>query len=1057
MTTSPAPILQRWIHRCALALMAMALSVAVLLPVKAMAQPALTLSPETLPNASTQVYYFQFFSASGGVAPYTHRISAGALPPGIFLFGNFMSGVPSIAGTYSFSITATDRTSPVPLTVTRDYALVVEQTPFVIDEAMPPVATAGRNYSHSITARGGIKPYAFRVESGALPLGLTLASDGSVSGIPMVAGTFDINVVVTDSTSGTPSTAIRSFRFVVELPVMSVSPERPSHAAVGSPYAMSLGAVGGKEPYLYALTSGVLPEGLELQSNGTITGVPEVVGSYEIIITATDGSTGYGPITGSRAYTMVVEPPRLVLDTGVLPVATAAQPYIARLGVSNGVAPYEFTLGSGTLPPGLTLAEDGTISGIPARPLPPPDFSQYAFVFNVVDANRRSATFSMDMTVIDTPIQIGPAVVPDGIAGVTEYLLPFTAENATAPFAFALQEGALPQGLRFDPDTATLSGIPTESGSFAFTLQLTDAENRIVARQYAFTIAAPTLALTSTALSAGTTGVAYRHLLSAGGGAEPYRFRIIEGAMPPGMALSVDGEISGTTHQAGTFPFAIEVASATRQLSVQALTLQINPPASMDSAPVITTTVAPVIISSRTVTMVAGVAATIELTEGATGGPFTAANVVSLSPANAGTVSIDHGGSGTNTHYALRFAPAPDFSGVATVQYTLGNSGAISAPATIVFTVVPRPDPAHDPEVLGLLDAQAHSARSFATAQIGNVRQRLERLHGAGDGRYGFSDGLTFASNGGINRCASRVATPPGETCARPLADDVVVSSRHRSDYLFGTWVAGTLGSGERDARNGREAMDFETRGVSGGGDMRIGDGYAGASVGYGRDRTWVGDDDTRSDAQAYTLSVYGGYAPGDVFFIDGMLGYQSLHYDLRRSPTATAGDVKGRRNGRQWFAALTAGADLERGRWQFTPYGRFEFVRATLDGYREQGDPVYALRYDDQTLRSTSANLGLRVDYRRTMGWGMFAPQLRLEYQRDVERDGAATLHYADWTQGPAYRADVPGIGRSRLEIGLGALFENRAQWTFAFGYRGLFDDDGSDHGLTFDIQHEF
>lgn len=1043
--------------------MAMALSVAVLLPVEAMAQPALTLSPETLPNASTQVYYSQFFSASGGVAPYTYRISAGALPPGIFVFSNFMSGVPSVAGTYSFSITATDRTSPVPLTVTRDYALVVEQTPFVIDEAVPTVATAGRNYSYSITARGGIKPYAFRLESGALPPGLTLGSDGSVSGIPMAAGTFDITVVVTDSTSGTPSTAIGSFRFVVELPVMSVSPERPSHAAVGSPYAMSLGAVGGKEPYLYALTSGVLPAGLQLQSNGTITGVPEVVGSYEITITATDGSTGYGPITASRAYTMVVEPPRLVLDTGVLPVATAAQPYTARLVVSNGVAPYAFTLGSGTLPPGLVLAGDGTISGIPARPLPPPNFSQYAFVFNVVDANRRSATFNTDMTVIDTPMQIGPSVVPDGIAGVTEYLLPFTAANATAPYAFALQEGVLPQGLGFDPDTATLSGIPTESGSFAFTLQLTDAEHRIVARQYAFTIAAPTLALTSTALSAGTAGVAYRHPLSASGGAAPYRFRIIEGAMPPGLTVSADGEISGTTDQVGTFPFVIEVASATRQLSVQALTLQINPPAGLDSAPVVTTTVTPgvvsstVVIPSRNVTMVAGAAATIDLTEGATGGPFTAANVVSLRPVHAGTVSIAHGGSGANARYALRFAPAPDFSGVATVQYTLGNRGAISAPATIAFTVVPRPDPARDPEALGLLDAQARSARSFATAQIANVRQRLERLHGAGDGRYGFSDGLTFASSSAIDRCAPRVAASPGDGCAQPVADDEVVGSRHRKDYLFGTWIAGTLGSGERDARNGREALDFETRGVSGGGDMRIGDGYAGAGIGYGRDRTWVGDDRTRSDAQAYTLSAYGGYAPGDVFFIDGVLGYQSLHYALRRSPTATAGEVNGRRDGRQWFAALTAGADLERGRWQFTPYGRFEFVRATLDGYREQGDPVYALRYDDQALRSSSANVGLRVDYRSTTRWGMFAPQLRLEYQHDVERDGAATLHYADWAQGPAYRADVRGFGRSRLEIGLGALFENRTQWTFAFGYRGLLDDHGSDHGLTFDIQHEF
>lgn len=35
--------------------------------------------------------------------------------------------------------------------------------------------------------------------------------------------------------------------------------------------------------------------------------------------------------------------------------------------------------------------------------------------------------------------------------------------------------------------------------------------------------------------------------------------------------------------------------------------------------------------------------------------------------------------------------------------------------------------------------------------------------------------------------------------------------------------------------------------------------------------------------------------------------------------------------------------------------------------------------------------------------------------------------------------------------------MFENRAQWTFNFGYRGLLDEYGSDHGVTCDTQREF
>ena len=330
--------------------------------------PTLTLSPAVLQNASTGRFYVQAFSASGGTAPYLYRLSAGALPPGVQLVGNLLAGTPITGGTYSFAITVTDRTLGVPLALTRTYTVVVEQPLFEIDEAVPAVATAGRIYSYGIQGRGGISPYTYRVDSGALPSGLAMGSDGNVSGTPTAAGTFDVTVVGTDSASGTPATATRSFRFVVELPVMTVSPDRPQPAAVGADYSMSIGAAGGKEPYLYTVTSGTLPAGLQLSSSGSISGVPEVTGSFEITITATDSSSGYGPITGSRAYTLVVEPPRLVLDTRVLPIARGGEPYTAKILVSNGVAPYTFTFASGTFPPGLTLGDDGTISGIPERP-----------------------------------------------------------------------------------------------------------------------------------------------------------------------------------------------------------------------------------------------------------------------------------------------------------------------------------------------------------------------------------------------------------------------------------------------------------------------------------------------------------------------------------------------------------------------------------------------------------------------------------------------------------------------------------------------------------------
>lgn len=63
----------------------------------------------------------------------------------------------------------------------------------------PPDGTVGVAYTHSFTASGGTAPYTFTISAGTLPGGLTLASDGSVTGAPLLAGTFAFSVQVTDA------------------------------------------------------------------------------------------------------------------------------------------------------------------------------------------------------------------------------------------------------------------------------------------------------------------------------------------------------------------------------------------------------------------------------------------------------------------------------------------------------------------------------------------------------------------------------------------------------------------------------------------------------------------------------------------------------------------------------------------------------------------------------------------------------------------------------------------------------------------------------------------
>ncbi len=92
----------------------------------------LTVSPATLPGGRAGSAYAQTVSASGlgSVAPYTFRVSAGALPNGLALDGNTgqISGTPDRAGTFVFTITATDASPPGPagpVTGSRSYAVQI--------------------------------------------------------------------------------------------------------------------------------------------------------------------------------------------------------------------------------------------------------------------------------------------------------------------------------------------------------------------------------------------------------------------------------------------------------------------------------------------------------------------------------------------------------------------------------------------------------------------------------------------------------------------------------------------------------------------------------------------------------------------------------------------------------------------------------------------------------------------------------------------------------------------------------------------------------------------
>jgi hypothetical protein len=141
-------------------------------------------------------------NAQGGLSPTNMVVSAGTLPPGMTsnsLSGVFsLSGIPTKAGSYTFTLTATDSLQP-PQTVSSDRTIIVGPPARLQVSLSNPTAQANVAYNAPLYVTGGVPPYASSISSGALPAGLVLNASGSITGMPTVAGRSNFSITVTDS------------------------------------------------------------------------------------------------------------------------------------------------------------------------------------------------------------------------------------------------------------------------------------------------------------------------------------------------------------------------------------------------------------------------------------------------------------------------------------------------------------------------------------------------------------------------------------------------------------------------------------------------------------------------------------------------------------------------------------------------------------------------------------------------------------------------------------------------------------------------------------------
>lgn len=348
---------------------------------------------------------------------------------------------------------------------------------------------------------------------------------------------------------------------------------------VGVAYSQTLTATGGDGTYVWAVADGALPAGVTFDpATAKLSGTPTTENSYSFTVQITDGNG----VTATKELTIRVNPMLEVSTTGV-PHGAVGAAYTASLVAKGGNGVYTWSIAAGTLPSGLTLAADGTLSGTPT--------GEGAFSFTVLVTDGNSITASRALTLqIHPQLVIQAPALPEGTVGVAYPQQSFGATGGNGAYTWSVVSGSLPAGMTFDPATAVISGTPMADGTYSFTVQVADGNGVKVSKAVTLLVRAA-LTVQTPELPAGTVGVAYANQeFSAAGGSGTYTWSV-GGTLPAGLTFAVDpldpkkAFVQGKPTAAGAYEFQIQVKDSNGVTVVKDLSIQVNPELTFTAAP----------------------------------------------------------------------------------------------------------------------------------------------------------------------------------------------------------------------------------------------------------------------------------------------------------------------------------------------------------------------------------------------------------------------------------------------------------------------------------------
>lgn len=462
-------------------------------------EPPVITTNSNLPNGSVGQKYNQTITAEGTACSIKWKLKSGSLPDGLEInFSNdarfverrtaTITGTPKREGTYTFTLELYNDMygflGTSKMRTRKTFTIKIGDEP-VPDTKLYIAYTfmngkVGKYYNNDWVAARGRDSINRATVSGNTPPGLSFYRSGLyiyMYGTPEESGTFDFTITAY-SDYGYANKTFRVYIAPKETrqypdPNMSIV-YTLFNGSLGNTYSDYVRVSGGTSPYTAQVVSGTLPPGLSavVEDNKIwIRGVPARYSStpYTFRLRVTGAHNGYAEkdlkikISNNSAYSLAGagepdKPTKPKLLTKKLPTAAIGNEVNVQLE-AYGTTP--ITWSCEDVPEGFIFTDTGVIMGVPME--------AKNIRFRVTAANSvGSVTKNLTLKVKPEKPLITTLALPDGVVGMP---YEFTAEaNGTEPITWN-KSGKFPAGLKIDKKTGTISGTPTNAGTYEFKLR----------------------------------------------------------------------------------------------------------------------------------------------------------------------------------------------------------------------------------------------------------------------------------------------------------------------------------------------------------------------------------------------------------------------------------------------------------------------------------------------------------------------------------------------------------------------------------------------------------